>query len=118
MADSALPYKRTPPAWLKTSKADVEEKVAKLAKAEMLMVNIGSTSAGGRVLAVKGDSARIQLMQPVCTTEKEKIALSRRVEGHWRVSASRRRPARAREGEGEGASVRKRAARPLARRGR
>jgi translation initiation factor 2 subunit 3 len=50
----------------------------------MLMVNIGSTSAGGRVLGVKGDTARIQLTQPVCTKEEEKIALSRRVEGHWR----------------------------------
>jgi translation initiation factor 2 subunit 3 len=75
---------------VKTGEGEKAAKVAKLAKAEMLMVNIGSTSAGGRVLAVKGDSARIQLMQPVCTTEKEKIALSRRVEGHWRVSTAPR----------------------------
>ena len=74
---------------VKTGVGEKAAKVAKLTKAEMLMVNIGSTSAGGRVLAVKGDSARIQLMQPVCTTEKEKIALSRRVEGHWRVSPAR-----------------------------
>ena len=76
---------------VKTGEGEKAAKVAKLTKAEMLMVNIGSTSAGGRVLAVKGDSARIQLMQPVCTTEKEKIALSRRVEGHWRVSWQARR---------------------------
>ena len=41
MADSALPYKRTPPAWLKTSKADVEEKVAKLAKKGLMPSQIG-----------------------------------------------------------------------------
>jgi translation initiation factor 2 subunit 3 len=37
-----------------------------------------------QVVAVKGDNATIQLSQPVCTKEDEKIALSRRVEKHWR----------------------------------
>lgn len=60
-------------------------RVRKLEKAEMLMVNIGSTSTGGRVLAVKADLCKIKLLQPVCTTEGEKIALSRRVEKHWRL---------------------------------
>ena len=50
----------------------------------MLMVNIGSLSTGGRVLAVKADLAKIVLTQPVCTEIGEKIALSRRVEKHWR----------------------------------
>ncbi len=49
------------------------------------MVNIGSTSTGGKVLAVKNDLAKIVLIQPVCTQEGEKIALSRRVEKHWRL---------------------------------
>jgi translation initiation factor 2 subunit 3 len=60
-------------------------KVKKLAKGEVLMVNIGSTSTGGRVLAVKNDLAKIVLISPVCTQEGEKIALSRRVEKHWRL---------------------------------
>eukprot|EP00051_Salpingoeca_urceolata_P026961 m.479462 g.479462 ORF g.479462 m.479462 type:complete len:474 (-) comp21458_c0_seq1:75-1496(-) len=60
-------------------------KVQKLTKGEMLMVNIGSLSTGGRVIAVKGDLAKIQLTQPVCTDVGEKIALSRRVEKHWRL---------------------------------
>ena len=54
-------------------------KVAKLTRNEMLMVNIGSLSTGGRVLAIKDDSAKIQLTNPVCTEVSEKIALSRRV---------------------------------------
>ena len=74
---------------VKTGEGEKAAKVSKLAKAETLMVNIGSTSAGGRVVSVKGEIARIQLSQPVCTTEHEKIALSRRVEGHWRVSTAR-----------------------------
>ena len=34
---------------------------------------------------VKHDLAKLQLTSPVCTKEKEKIALSRRVEKHWRL---------------------------------
>ena len=55
------------------------------------MVNIGSTATGGKVLAVKKNAetdielAKIQLTQPVCTQEGEKIALSRRVDKHWRL---------------------------------
>lgn len=53
------------------------------------MVNIGSLSTGGRVSAVKADLAKIVLTNPVCTEVGEKIALSRRVEKHWRyVSAA------------------------------
>ena len=36
------------------------------------------------MLAVKADLAKIVLTQPVCTEIGEKIALSRRVEKHWR----------------------------------
>lgn len=49
------------------------------------MVNIGSLSTGGRVSAVRADLAKIMLTQPVCTEVGEKIALSRRVEKHWRL---------------------------------
>ncbi len=51
----------------------------------MLMVNIGSTSTGGKVTATKGDLARIQLVSPVCTYDGAKLALSRRVDKHWRL---------------------------------
>lgn len=56
----------------------------KLAKSEMLMVNIGSLSTGGQVVASKADLAKIALTHPVCTEENEKIALSRRIDRHWR----------------------------------
>jgi len=55
------------------------------------MVNIGSTATGGKVLALREDPgrredlAKILLTQPVCTSEGEKIALSRRVDKHWRL---------------------------------
>lgn len=48
------------------------------------MLNIGSLSTGGRVQAVKADLAKIILFTPVCVEVGEKIALSRRVDRHWR----------------------------------
>ena len=41
MADSALPYKRTPAAWVKTTKADLTEHVTKLAKKGLMPSQIG-----------------------------------------------------------------------------
>eukprot|EP00529_Nitzschia_sp_RCC80_P023435 CAMPEP_0113477556 /NCGR_PEP_ID=MMETSP0014_2-20120614/20269_1 /TAXON_ID=2857 /ORGANISM="Nitzschia sp." /LENGTH=476 /DNA_ID=CAMNT_0000370655 /DNA_START=80 /DNA_END=1510 /DNA_ORIENTATION=+ /assembly_acc=CAM_ASM_000159 len=70
---------------VKTSDGGKQAKVQKLSKSEILMVNIGSTATGGRVVAVKGELAKIALTQPVCTEEGEKIALSRRVDKHWRL---------------------------------
>ncbi|XP_014362789.1 eukaryotic translation initiation factor 2 subunit 3 [Papilio machaon] len=60
-------------------------KVQKLTRHEMLLVNIGSLSTGGRVIATKADLAKIALNNPVCTEIGEKVALSRRVENHWRL---------------------------------
>jgi len=70
---------------VKTSDGGKQAKVQKLQRAEILMVNIGSTATGGKVVAVKGDLAKIALTTPVCTQEGEKIALSRRVDKHWRL---------------------------------
>merc|ERR1712228_1053120 len=61
-------------------------KVSRLKKGEILMVNIGSTAAGGRILGIKeNDSAKITLTNPVCTQIDDKVALSRRIEKHWRL---------------------------------
>jgi translation initiation factor 2 subunit 3 len=62
-----------------------QTKVQKLAKNEVLMVNIGSTSTGGRVMSVKADLAKILLTTPACTEVGEKVALSRRIDKHWRL---------------------------------
>ena len=75
---------------VKTQEGTKQAKVTKLSKGEMLMVNIGSVSTGGKVVKVLESAngepvARIVLTQPVCTQEREKIALSRRVEKHWRL---------------------------------
>jgi len=60
-------------------------KVQKLQKGEILMLNIGSLSTGARVTAVKMDLAKLQLNSPVCTEIGEKVALSRKIDKHWRL---------------------------------
>jgi translation initiation factor 2 subunit 3 len=62
-------------------------KVAKLKKKEVLMVNIGSTAAGGIIDSIVEDKdvATVRLTNPVCTQEGDKVALSRKIEKHWRL---------------------------------
>jgi translation initiation factor 2 subunit 3 len=62
-----------------------EQKVSRLKADEVLMINIGSTSLGGKVLSVSSDKVRIQFLNPVCANEGEKIALSRRIERNFRL---------------------------------
>ncbi|CAN0922403.1 Eukaryotic translation initiation factor 2 subunit 3 [Linum grandiflorum] len=70
---------------VRTKGSEKQGKVSKLVKGEILMLNIGSMSTGARVVAVRNDLAKLQLTSPVCTSKGEKIALSRRVEKHWRL---------------------------------
>ncbi|KAF1745269.1 hypothetical protein MXB_427 [Myxobolus squamalis] len=69
---------------LKTEGDRKAARVAKFIVGEILLVNIGSQSVGGRLLAFRADLAKIGLTQPVCTDIGERIALSRRVDKHWR----------------------------------
>ncbi len=71
---------------VKSEGADkAKQKVSRLKAEEILMINIGSTSLGGKVLTVTSDKVRIQFMNPVCANEGEKIALSRRIERNFRL---------------------------------
>eukprot|EP00761_Pharyngomonas_kirbyi_P012057 gb/GECH01012084.1/.p1 GENE.gb/GECH01012084.1/~~gb/GECH01012084.1/.p1 ORF type:complete len:927 (+),score=156.59 gb/GECH01012084.1/:1-2781(+) len=70
---------------VKSADSEKAGKVQKLMPQEILMINIGSTSIGGRVVAVKQSLAKIVLTAPVCTEVGEKLALSRRVDKHWRL---------------------------------
>ncbi|KAI9670381.1 MAG: eukaryotic translation initiation factor 2 subunit gamma [Caeruleum heppii] len=62
-----------------------QAKVAKLTKNEVLMVNIGSTATGAKVMGVRADAAKLSLTSPACTEIGAKVALSRRIEKHWRL---------------------------------
>lgn len=67
------------------SKEGESSKIKKLSSGELLMINIGSTHVGGKVVGTKEDKAKIELSSPVCTQVDDKIAISRRVEKHWRL---------------------------------
>lgn len=62
-----------------------QAKVSKLREGELLMVNIGSTTTGGRVAKIRDDLATFQLSSPVCCSVGDKLAISRRVDKHWRL---------------------------------
>ena len=65
---------------------DNEASVTPLVKGETLMINIGSSNAGCKVVALKdGDKAQISLLKPVCTSEGGKVALSRKLGRTWRL---------------------------------
>ncbi len=51
----------------------------------MLLINIGSLSVGGRVLRATNSLAKVQLTKPVCAEISEKIAISRRINEHYRL---------------------------------
>ena len=59
-----------------------QAKVAKPIRNGVLVVDIGSTATGAKVISAKADVAKLQL---ACTEDGEKIALSRRIEKHWRL---------------------------------
>ncbi|KAL0221494.1 hypothetical protein RCL1_001348 [Eukaryota sp. TZLM3-RCL] len=61
-------------------------RVSQLVVGEILMFNIGSTSAGGTITSLPDrDQAVVSLQQPVCAEVGAKVALSRRIEKHWRL---------------------------------
>jgi len=69
-------------------KSDASEQIRKvqgLQEGEILQVNIGALSTGGRVIKTTTNLARLLLTQPVCTAVGEKLALSRRVDKHFRL---------------------------------
>ena len=80
--------------WLLGGRTEGDKKAAKvpkLSKNEVLMVNTGSLSTGGRVSALKADLGKIVLTNSVCLEVEEKnIGLRHRVEKHCLGSNKKR----------------------------
>ena len=62
-----------------------EEKVAKIAKSEKLLLNVGTAKTMGEVTSVSRDEMETQLSIPVCALPGDRVALSRRIGGRWRL---------------------------------
>jgi translation initiation factor 2 subunit 3 len=62
-----------------------EEKVAGIAKGEKLLLNIGTAKTMGDVNNVKRGIMESKLSIPVCGEPGNRIAISRRIGGRWRL---------------------------------
>lgn len=63
------------------------DKVSKITKGEVLLVNVGSTSTGAKVMSInsRDENMKIVLLKPVCSSPDEKVALSRKIGKTWRL---------------------------------
>lgn len=61
--------------------------IDKITQGEVLMVNVGSTGCGGKVIYANQSTrtTKIILLKPVCTSPGEKVAISRKFMNHWRL---------------------------------
>jgi len=62
-----------------------QEKVASIAKGEKLLLNVGTAKTMADVTAVKKDYLEAKLSIPICGEETDHVALSRRIDGRWRL---------------------------------
>lgn len=64
-----------------------ESQVSDLKKGEGLMINVGSVSVSCTIISVDLSKRliKLNLTSPVCTSEREKVAISRNVDQHWRL---------------------------------
>jgi len=69
---------------LKSKSEDVSR--GKINKGEILMLNVGSAAVQGTVSKTKGHKMVVDLKSLVCTDPGEKVALSNKVNGHWRLA--------------------------------
>ncbi len=62
-------------------------RIAKIGKNEVLRLNIGSLTVDAKVLALKADLLKLELVKPACIINKSKISLSRNFKKNsgWRL---------------------------------
>ena len=54
-------------------------------KNEILMLNICSSSTGGKIIRKKNNLVEFQLTTPICCEFGDKVTLSKRIDKHWRL---------------------------------
>lgn len=63
----------------------MEEKVAQVAKGEKLLLNVGTAKTMGEVTDIKKKRLEAALSIPVCALPGDRVAISRRIGGRWRL---------------------------------
>jgi translation initiation factor 2 subunit 3 len=62
-----------------------EQKVAKIAKGERLLLNVGTAKTMGQVSDVRKTNLEATLSIPVCAVPGDRVAISRNIGGRWRL---------------------------------
>jgi len=52
---------------------------------ERLLLDVGTSITAGTVISAKDDSAKLQLVRPVCAEKGFRAAISRKIAGRWRL---------------------------------
>ncbi|MDR0334901.1 MAG: translation initiation factor IF-2 subunit gamma, partial [Methanomassiliicoccaceae archaeon] len=60
-------------------------KVEEIKSSEPLMLSIGTATTVGVVKSARGGSAEVVLKIPVCIMKGQRVAISRRISGKWRL---------------------------------
>ncbi|MDD3398432.1 MAG: translation initiation factor IF-2 subunit gamma [Candidatus Methanomethylophilaceae archaeon] len=63
----------------------LDMKVEDIKTNEPLMLSIGTATTVGVVKSARGHSAEVTLKIPVCVTKGQRVAISRRISGKWRL---------------------------------
>jgi len=66
-------------------KSQDDYKFSEFLKNEILMINICSSSTGGKILKKKNHLIEFQLTTPTCCEFGDKVTLSKRIDKHWRL---------------------------------
>ncbi|ONK71721.1 uncharacterized protein A4U43_C04F11670 [Asparagus officinalis] len=93
ISSSALPYKRTPPSWLKISSQDVEENICKFAKKGLTPSQIGGSfvirhwgyaqvraSLGSKIWILKGHGLAPEIPEDLYHLIKKAVAIRKHLE--------------------------------------
>ncbi|MFW5911953.1 MAG: translation initiation factor IF-2 subunit gamma [Candidatus Hadarchaeota archaeon] len=64
---------------------DREKEVEPLRTNESLMLSIGTATSVGTVTSARNSEAEIELRLPVCVEKENRIAISRQINGRWRL---------------------------------
>jgi len=62
-----------------------QEDVARIAKGEKLLLNVGTSKTMADITTVKKDYIEAKLSIPICGEETDHVAISRRIGGRWRL---------------------------------
>jgi len=62
-----------------------EQKIDQIKTNEPLMLNVGTSTTVGTVTSARKDVCDVNLKIPLCAEAKERVAISRRIAGKWRL---------------------------------